>query len=71
MKVTILEYLNEYENPTFYGVFVNCKPKEAVIRYLLDCGLAENKTETKKMIRKNGNESVCEDVCFAYETEVE
>ena len=70
-QVTILEYINEYGNYVFYGVYAGRDPKNAVENYLLECGLAETIKEADKTIEHEDGEYFVKDVCRAYEVELE
>jgi len=65
MKITILEYVNEYGNYAFYRAYKTTKPKLVIERYL-----ADNDLDGK--IEKDYDDTYfVDDTCRAYISELE
>ena len=68
-KITILEYVNEYGEFVFYGVYATKNPKNAIKNYLYEIN-NEYEINIEEKIKNNNNEYFVEDICRAYKVEL-
>jgi hypothetical protein len=71
MTITILEFINDDGQSQFYSAYGSRDVKNAVVNYLLENNLAKNEQEAVNMLRIEDGECIVDDVCIAYETELE
>ncbi len=71
MKITIIEFVDEYSQYQFYRAYKSKTPKQAVLDYLEEIGDLEPE-EIKALVKKVDDEEYeAEDRCRAYKVELE
>jgi hypothetical protein len=69
MKITILEYYDEFSVPTFEGVY-KATPNKAVKYYLENAGFTKEEIKEYSKEIKGKKEIDIIDICRAYQTDL-
>jgi len=69
MKITILEYYDEYSVPVFEGCYKST-PKKAVKYYLENAGFSKEEIKEYSKEIKGNDEIEIIDICRAYKTDL-